>query len=266
MPRHGGHLDSFYVSQEGLFVPGLMTVGPWDARFQHGGPPSALLGRALEGWGESQEWLLGRVTVELLRPVPLVPLRVEVEPVRVGRQAQWLESRLYDGDRLLALARGVRVRRRAHTLAQPNAAPEPPPPGPEGLPVFDFPFFVSEPAYHRAVELRMAEGTWGRGPATVWMRLRFPLVAGAENSPWVHVLGLVDAANGVAPALDIRRFSFVNPDLTVHLQRPPAGTWIGLEARSVPGTGGLGLVQAKLFDVQGEIGRCLQTLLIAERD
>ncbi len=112
MPRHGGHLDSFYVSQEGLFVPGLMTVGPWDARFQHGGPPSALLGRALEGWGESQEWLLGRVTVELLRPVPLVPLRVEVEPVRVGRQAQWLESRLYDGDRLLALARGVRVRRR----------------------------------------------------------------------------------------------------------------------------------------------------------
>ena len=26
------------------------TTGPWDAGFQHGGPPSALLARAIERW------------------------------------------------------------------------------------------------------------------------------------------------------------------------------------------------------------------------
>ena len=59
-----------------LLVPTALTVGPWDPGSQHGGAPSALLARAVEAEPAPGPVRLARLTVELLRPVPLTPLRV----------------------------------------------------------------------------------------------------------------------------------------------------------------------------------------------
>jgi acyl-CoA thioesterase len=58
-------------------------------------------------------------------------------------------------------------------------------------------------------------------------------------------------------------FSFVNADLAVHLHRHPRGSWIGLDARAIAEPGGVGLNQSELFDEDGEVGRCLETLVIS---
>jgi len=60
------------------FVPTPSTAGPWGPESQHGGPPAALLTRAVESLPRPDgERVVGRLTMELLGPVPVGPLRVD---------------------------------------------------------------------------------------------------------------------------------------------------------------------------------------------
>ena len=104
------------------------------------------------------------------------------------------------------------------------------------------------------------------GPATVWMRMRQPLVDAEPPSPLQRVLAAADSGNGVSATLDWRRFLFINVDLSVHLERMPTGDWVCLDAVTLPQPSGVGTADTALFDERGRIGRALQTLLIAERD
>ncbi|HET8863191.1 MAG TPA: acyl-CoA thioesterase domain-containing protein, partial [Solirubrobacterales bacterium] len=88
---------AFYES-DGVnsFVATELTRGPWDPQAQHAGPPSALLGREIEradGAG-ADGFQVARVTLEILRPVPIGPVRVEAEVVRPGRSVQMVEATL----------------------------------------------------------------------------------------------------------------------------------------------------------------------------
>ncbi len=256
---------AFYRREPDGFVPTPHCIGPWHPKLQHGGPPSALLAGAAERFGEdASSFVVVRVTVELLRPIGLDPLTVRVTPIRLGRQAQWLQAEMLAGGKRMARATVVRIARSELALPQ-RTRPEPAPPGPEGMPGFVFPFFQTEEGYHRAVELRIAEGVWGEGPCTAWMRPRIPLVEGEASSPLATVMILADATNGVAPALPVDAFAFINPDLTVHLRRPLDGDWLALSARSLVEPIGTGLVQSRLFDRRGELGHCLQSLVVRAR-
>ena len=76
--------------------------------------------------------------------------------------------------------------------------------------------------YHTAMEYRFTRGAFmERGPATVWMRMAVPLLAGEEPSPLQRVLAAADSGNGVSAALDWSRYLFINVDLSVHLHRLP---------------------------------------------
>ena len=93
------------------FVPRAIGAGPWSSRAMHGGPPAALVGRMLDEWDDNNgAWRLTRLSVELLRPVPVAPLRVRVEPRRQGRRIQVLDAALRDesGTEVI-VARGLRV-------------------------------------------------------------------------------------------------------------------------------------------------------------
>jgi len=66
------------------------------------------------------------------------------------------------------------------------------------------------------MESRFLRGAFTEpGPATVWMRMRRPLVAGEDPSPLQRVLTAADSGNGVSAALDWQAWTFVNVDLTV---------------------------------------------------
>src|SRR5919198_1227289 len=115
---------------------------------------------------------------------------------------------------------GLRMRRAELALPGGLDAADSPPPGPEHGE--QRPFFPTgaEVGYHTAMEWRFVSGSFlDPGPATVWLRMRHPLLPGEPPSPLTRVLIAADSGNGVSAVLDYRRFLFVNPDLTVHLQR-----------------------------------------------
>jgi Thioesterase-like superfamily len=275
--------DSFYVPNGDAFVSTELTRGPWDANSQHAGPPAALVAREIERLpvddGQRQ---IGRLTYEILRPVPIAPLTVSARIARPGRRVELAEASLVttSGEELVR-ARAWRLRRskvdvpasltgeggsgEPGTLAsilRPGLAP----PGPEEGEQRAFFDTGHDVGYHTAMDYRFVAGAFLEpGPATVWMRMRQPLVVAEEPSPLQRVLAAADSGNGVSATLDYSRFVFINVDLTVHLHRMPVGEWVCLDAITIPERDGVGISDTALYDVRGPIGRAAQTLLIAGR-
>jgi hypothetical protein len=118
-----------------------------------------------------------------------------------------------------------------------------------------------------AIEVRFATGAFAElGPAFAWFRLRVPLVAGEEPSPLQRLCAAGDFGNGIASAVSWATHLFINPDLTLYVERPPEGEWIGLDAQTRIPPLGAGLSDSVLFDARGRVGRALQSLYVAERD
>jgi Thioesterase-like superfamily len=253
---------------DGRYQPSDLTRGPWDRDAQHGGAPAALLAGLVEATGPGEEMRVARLTYELVRPVPLTELRAETEVVRPGRRVQLVEARLHAGDALVVRALAVRVRR------APGAAPavdageaDAPPPGPEnGRPS---PLRHADPSLRTfaadGMEIRFLEGAYERpGPATAWFALRAPVLPGQTPSGAQRAAAAADFGNGVSSALDWHRYLFINPDLTVYLEREPAGEWIALDARTRIDPDGSGVAESALYDERGRVGRGLQGLLVEE--
>ncbi len=251
--------ESFYRLEDEHLVPTVLTRGPWDPDAQHAGPPSALLARAVEACEPREELQIGRVTVEILGPVPLQPLRLSAEVVRPGRSVELLEAALCGPDGPVMRARAWRIE-----TGPPAEPADVPPAGPaygEERPFFET---GQEVGYHTAMEYRFIHGGFLEpGPATVWMRMRVPLVEGEEPTPLQRVMVAADSGNGVSTALDWREHLFINTDLSVHLHRLPTTEWVCLEARTLIGS--LGMADTELWDERGRIGRAVQTLLVRPR-
>jgi Thioesterase-like superfamily len=257
--------EAFYVPDGDRFASTEHTRGPWDPEHQHAGPPAALLGRALAGAGEPDGRRVGRITFEILGPIPIAPLAAAVEVVRPGRSIELLEGTLAGPEGDVMRARAWRLR--TNDAGLPDGLPaHPPPPGPaEGRETARFPS-EAVVGWHTAMEIRFVVGDYlDPGPATAWFRPRLPLVAGETPGPVELVLLAADAGNGVSATLPWDRFLFVNTDLTVHLSRLPAGEWVCLDAATFPEPDGIGLAESVLFDEHGRIGRAVQTLLIRPR-
>ena len=209
-----------------------------------------------------------RLSFDILRPVDLAPLTIEARVLRPGRRVEQLEATLHraaDGEPLMrCTAWAIRSER----VALPDGAAEadPPPPGPAGGEPGSFGFWTEPVAYHRAFDWSWISGAFDTpGPATVWTRLRVPLVAGEEISPLGRLLTMADAASGASAALDWERWLFINVDLGIHLERRPAGEWMAMDARTSFGPDGAGLCTSVLSDVTGRVGVSTQSLLVAPR-
>jgi hypothetical protein len=254
--RNGG--DSFVASE--------LTRGPWDPGAQHAGPPSALLGREIEGLDESGEFQVGRVVFEILRPVPIGEVRIESRVLRPGKKVQLVEASLSGEAGELMRATAWLLRKSELVLPEGAVAEEGAPPGPEQGWTPEFFPTGQDVGYHTAMEWKAVAGAFLEpGPATVWMRMRHPLVAGEEPSPLQRALIAADVGNGISAVLDYREFVFINVDLTVHFERMPEGEWVCVDAASHPHGNGIGTAESELSDQRGRIGRAAQSLLIAQR-
>jgi hypothetical protein len=273
---------AFFEPDGDRYIPSELTRGPWDPDSQHAGPPAALVAREIERLpvGDGPPRQVGRITYEILRPVPIAPLRVEARIVRPGRSVEMVEASLADERGDVVRARGWRVRAgevatppelssrggagRADSgsLLVPGAAP----PGPdEGREVSFFPT-GQDVGYHTAMDYRFIRGEFNQpGPATAWMRMRQSLVAGEDPSPLQRIAIAADSGNGISATLDFRQFIFINVDLTLHLLRYPTGEWVCLDSITIAEPTGVGITDTALFDEHGPIGRAAQTLLVAER-
>src|SRR6516225_1874000 len=90
--------ESFFIRDGASFISTELTRGPWSNEHQHGGPPSALMVRAVETFGEdAKSFFVARVLVDYLRPIPIAKLDVHVEPTKLGKVAQRFVVRLTSG-------------------------------------------------------------------------------------------------------------------------------------------------------------------------
>ncbi len=258
--------DAFYEPTDDGLLATELTRGPWDPRAQHAGPPSALLGREIERVGGGEGFQIGRITIEILGPVPIGPVEVEAQLVRPGRSVQMIEASLSSGDGEAMKARAWRLRTAEVELPGEVITTPPPPPGPEEGDQPEFFETGQSVGYHTAMQWRSVSGGFVEpGPATVWMRMGCGLVAGEQPTPLQRVLVAADVGNGISAVLDWRRYLFINVDLSVYLERMPEGEWVCVDAVTLPQRSGIGTAESVLSDRRGRIGRAVQALLIAER-
>jgi hypothetical protein len=258
--------DAFYEAADGGFRATELTRGPWDPDSQHAGPPSALLGRELERLPDAEEFQLARLTFEILGPVPIGAVAVEARVARPGRRVQMVEADLEVDGQARMRVRGWRLRKAELELPPAAIFSDPPPPSPEQATGGGFFRTGQQHGYHTGMEARFLEGGFNEvGPARVWLRMRYPLLAGEQPTQLQRTLIAADIGNGISSALDFHEWVFINVDLTVQLERLPAGEWICVDAVTRPRPNAIGSSDSVLFDQEGRIGRALQTLIFSER-
>jgi Thioesterase-like superfamily len=253
--------DSAYYlpDPDGTLVPTILTQGPWDTNAQHGGPVCALLAWAVEQIPTLVPMQITRLTVDLWRAVPLHRLRIERSIRREGKRLQAVDVSLFDGETEVAHAAAMRVRLgdsdHPDVTASPirPQTPSPPPPTRAGRlfagPEADRIGFIRSLDAHRVV------GTPGEGaPAVLWVKMRQALVAGHETPPSARAAFASDFASALASFLDIRHWSYINPDVNLHLLRDPVDEWIAVDGTTWVGTRGIGHGRAALFDLGGFVG------------
>lgn len=261
--------DSLYIRDGESFVPTDLTRGGWTDDAQHGSPPSGLMGRAVELVPTVTPMQIVRFTIDLFRPVPLRPLRVRNQILRDGKRIQVVDAFLYDGE--IELGRASALKIRTTDLGLPDS-PEKNwtiPTDPESVDVLEWAGYgdTALPRFHYdSVEIRSIDESFiSNRPGLSWFRLRYPLVAGEDLTPFTRLATLSDMANGNSRALDPDRWMFVNPDTTVYSHRLPVGEFVGMHSGAIQHRSGIGMTDTWLFDELGPLGRINQAQLIEPR-
>jgi len=254
--------EALFIRQGDWFHPTAFTTGPWRPDAMHGGPPSALIGLAISGAAHDDEQI-ARVNIDLVKPVPLEPLKPVVTRQEVSRRVTHLEIELHSKDATVAVGRAVLLRGSGpiplidlgppvvhllvgseHTSPGSNAA------------------LGESTIFHRdGIETRFTQGSWSiPGPANAWMQLRVPVVLGEDSPALSQLLAVADfgspLSQAVAPNTGV---GLINVDVNVTLAANPVGPWFFLETQGQVSDQGIGLAITRLFDVNGPIGVITQS-------
>lgn len=264
-------MDAFYAPLDEAagtagFDPTGATQGPWSARMQHGGPPSALIVREMERLVPAAEGHLAKLAVDFLAPVPMAPLTVRTTVLKPGRRAELLAAEVAAEGRTVLTARGWwrrRVEGLVPEVADAASAPFPNPGSVPGAAADDELSRYLDHGWMKAMEFRyVSGGPTEPGPCRVWVRPRLPLVANEPTSATQNAVLVADGSSGVSSALDFRTHLFSNLDLNLSFLRPPEGSWVGVDAVSAIDSAGGGTTAARLSDAHGVYGYSQQSLYV----
>lgn len=205
---------------------------------------------------------IARVTINLIRPVPVAELRFAARVIREGKNIQLLDVAVEATDgTLVSRAEVLRVRKEAAPDAENIPACHLAGPA-EGVPTYP----PTGVGFSRLFEMRAVEGRFETpGPAAVWFMMHGELVAGEATGAVARSLACADFASGIGAAVSFEKWSYPNADLTVAFAREPRTGWVLVDAESWIGPEGRGVVHARLGDADGWFGRSVQDALIIRR-
>jgi hypothetical protein len=258
--------QALFLRRAETFVPTAAALGPWSKSALHGGAVSALLAGQLS----IPDRTLARLTVELLEPVPLAPLTLDIGEPSGGKRVQRQEAALSCDGRTVAIGRSVTIRQSdlqlpAAALAQstpfdPAAAPKLDHPRSHAAAVVGWAYFDSMSV---AVEVMPVPGVTG---VHQWIRLLLPVV---EGTPIRGVELAAVAADGAQLAagyrLPYRDWTFLNSEVTMHLSREPVGQWVAIHSDAVVQKTGAGFNVAEIYDCCGRLGQSASAIVIQPR-
>ncbi len=279
--------DSIFLADGELLLPTEYARGPWDPNALHGGAPAALIAAAFERMQPGAELPFARLSFEFLRPVPMVPLTLSTRISRPGRRVQALQAELSAGGVAVCRASALRLVPAPQQLPQTalelvRAASPPTIAGPQdghdvlfaldgmdrksfAASAMEMRFLRGHPLAGELPELDTQSQHLPSGAATVWMRLRHPLLADEPLTPLSRVAAAADFGNGVAAVVPFDEYLFINADLSISLDRPPVGEWVALDACTLLRPGGVGWAESVLHDEHGPVGRATQALVVQRR-
>lgn len=255
---------AIFVRDGEHYVATELGLGPWYPGALHGGAPAALAARVLADAVPNDTLRLARITYEFVRPVMVGAISVSTELVRPGRRVTVIDATVRDGAGLEVMRARALFARPAAFAAGPDGSP--PFPGPEEGAPNDW--VRSEPMFAtHGVELRFVQGQFGTpGPSIAWFRLQVPMVAGEPVLGVERIAAAGDFGNGISSVLEWGRHSFINPDLTLYLEREPVDEWVALQSETRVVEGSVSVATSVLWDRRGRIGLAVQSLLVDEHD
>jgi hypothetical protein len=242
------------------------TGSNWDPRIQHGSPPLALLTRVIEDLAVGSGQRVGRLTLDILGAIPVGQVRVRAWVERPGARIAMMIAEM-SAERPDGTQRAV-ARVTAWLLATSDTgdvATDRHPPMTEGETTDVAHGWMGAPGYLETVSWRRQVTAPGAA-AEAWLTPLVPLIDSEPTTSLQRLAMVVDSANGIGAVLDPAEFAFMNTDTVVHLHRLPVGTDFGLRARASIGPDGIGSTTAEIFDHDGFLGTCAQTLLIQRRE
>lgn len=258
--------EYLYAREGDFFVPTEAAGSPWHPSVLHGGAGSGLLGFAVAGQVPAG-FVVTRITMDLVRPLPKAPLTVRAQTARDGSRLKVVEVDVAHNGKTVCRASAVLAR--TQEVALPDYAPRPhaAPPGPEGLPQFNIQQLLDAKGLdiphglHTRVEVRSREPWQERGRNTSWLRLPVEIVQGEALTPFTRTCLLCDLGNGVAQLQLGNATGMINADISLALYRLPRGEWIGFESEAQVQPTGTGIVHSTLYDPDGSFGFVLQSVM-----
>lgn len=244
------------------YMPSVFTRGPWDPTLLHGGPVAALFGDVLQAAG-GQDMQPVRLTVDLVRPVPIAPLTMSIAVVRTGRRLEVLEGALAAGGKVVARATLASIRPAPIDATGLNPDLVAPPDEPGETEDSFVPPNHAESFVGGSMDFLFTRRV-GLGHGVAWLRLRRPVLPGRPISPLARAAAAADVGNAVSSRRDpsLPRVSFVNADLSLSLSRLPEGEWVRLESTGRWEATGIGWVRSQMSDRRGEVGAVSNALVL----
>jgi hypothetical protein len=241
------------------------AAGPWHPAMQHGAAPAALLAWLAERSETSVPMRLARLTLDLLRPVPIAALEIRSEIVRQGRKILLVAMSLSARNVEVVRASALKVLVADPLLPENLYESRLDVPGPDCCRELNADERIKSP-FLAGVSARIAvERRRRSGPGAIWFRANQPIIEGELIGPAMRAAIAADFCNGVSSVLDPKEWSFINGDVTLNLARLPVGEWILVNAETAPGRDGVGVASARLADATGYFGRAAQSLIVERR-
>jgi hypothetical protein len=258
-------MTAIFMPEGQLFRATEHAGGPWSPDMLQGSATTALMARDVERLASASAFAVRRLTFDLWRPAGLRAFHTEVDMLRDGRKAKTVQVRLMDGEIEIGRCTALLTAAGGTSPADPFAgAPQADAPPEAGTPP---PAFAQNwSRYFQNVSVRLIEGALEKpGPAAAWMRLDVPMVEGQANTPLLQAVQAADFSSGVAQIVDMRQWTFVNPEISLYFFRPPEGDWILIRSRTRVGAQGAGLTTATLSDRSGPFAEVMQAMTFEKR-
>ncbi|RBY82640.1 thioesterase family protein [Blastococcus sp. TF02A-26] len=248
-------MEASFTPDGDRLVPAPPARSPWSDEMVNGHHVGGLVAWAVQRDSPDPDLQLARLTVDMVRPVPMRPLRVLTRRVRDGRRLTAFDVSVVDGDVEVARGSALLLRRSEHPGGEPWAPEAWDVPPPEA--------FEGATGGAMSFEIRRIDD-WNGRRGRVWLRERTEFVAGEPLTPMLRAALMADFANPLGNSGG-SGLEFINADLTLYLARDPRGEWIGMESAGHVGADGIGAGTAWMYDRDGRIGHCVAAALADPR-
>lgn len=250
--------DCVYVPDGERYVPTSLARGPW-GDFISGQYVGGLMAAAIERRIDDADLHPARLTVDLSARTALEPVTVRTTVRREGARLRLIDAEMIQGERTVAHARSVYLRRGEQTPNEVWSTPVEMPPMP---PIPETPqdgatshgeIFSADHPGEPGADLRIWQTT---GQKFIWLTYITPLIRGEKLTPFVRAALVADSSSAMVN-YGTTGLHVINADYTVTLSRLPEGPSIGVAAMTQSSDAGIASGSVLLFDGNGPIGNAV---------